>query len=230
MTRIGTCLLLMLLNAPALLAQDNFRFDTPEASIVFPQPPSETKRKSPKATLRMLTSSGLEGTALLLMNEYVGTPPALLPGQQLRTFYNDHVAGSVRGSKGTLLSQRDFTVGGVPAKEYFLRQTYNGQLSTSKNWLMQIGERLYTVKYIHADSAQATLDARDRFFNSFEVKSVAETQASQKTPFKWGRLFIAVPLVLALAWWLLLRRRQRATGDSQADAQAEVDRNETPQA
>lgn len=228
MTRIGTCLFLLLLTAPALLAQDGFRFDTPEISIVFPQTPNETRRSSPKVTLRVLTGPSLEGTALLLVNEYVGTPPALLPGQQLRAFYNNHVAGSVRGSKGTLLGQRDFTVSDLPAKEYFLRQTYNGQLSTSKNWLMQVGQRLYTVKYVYADSAQTTLDARERFFNSFRVKSVAETEASQKTPFKWGRLFIAVPLVLALVWWLVSRRKRAAPS---ADGEPkEVDPNETPQA
>jgi hypothetical protein len=225
MNRICTCLLLILLTAPALLAQDGFRFDTPEISVVFPESPSETRRSSSKATLRMLTSPDLNGTALLLINEYVGTPPALLPGQQLRTFYTNHVAGSVRGSKGTLLSQRDLTVGDLPAKEYFLRQNYQGQLSTSKNWLLQIGDRLYTLKYIYADSSRATLDARERYFSSFRIKPPSEVASAQKAPFKWGRLFIAAPLVLALIWWLMQRRRKPVVEREETN---EIDQDRPP--
>lgn len=226
MNRICTCLLLLLSVAPALLAQEGFRFETPEIGVVFPTKPGETKRSSPTTSLRVLTSTGPDGTALLLINEYIGTPPALLPGQQLRTFYNNHVTGSVRGSKGTLLGQRDLTVGDLPAKEYFLRQTYNGRLSTSKNWLVQIGERLYTVKYIYADSSRSTLDARDRYFESFRVKPSTEAAAAQKPPFKWGRLFIAAPLVLALGWWLLRRRRKPVDENAEAES---LGSNESPQ-
>lgn len=212
-------LLSFLLATAPVLAQSEFPVETPDVAVVFPLKPTETDNNTPGGRIRLFQAKGTVGNFNLL----VGTPTAFaVPAPndpQLGDFYNAIIRGEVKGSNGELISQRDLTVQGFKGREYLYRHAYQGKFTFSKNWIFAVSPTLYTVRFITPPGASRFFRQASEmpFFNSFRLKKeitpdgkiVAATarpdEGPKAKPFPWGRLFIALPLVLGLAWWLVLR-------------------------
>jgi len=218
MKRFLSGLLLFLLATP-VLAQSGYSVETPDVAVVFPFKPTESDNDTPGGRIHLFQAKGSIGNFNLL----VSTPVAFsVPGPndpQLGDFYNAIVRGEVKGSNGELISQRDLTVQGFKGREYLYRHAYLGKYTFSKNWVFAMTPVLYTVRFITPPGASRFFRQASEmpFFNSFRLKkeftpdgkivaaAANSGEGPNPKPFPWGRLFIALPLVLGLAWWLVLR-------------------------
>ncbi len=200
-------------------------FETDDAFITFPSDPSDDATRSKTAVRRVIQTQDTLGVATLLITKPLNySPPQESESSAERAhFFDLLIQGSVSGTSGTLLEKKDILVNGVQGKEYRMTQDFQGVMATSRNQLFVFGPLIYTVKYVIMYPSAAADSAQARFFQSFQIKDKtvrpqydlstgAPTTASP--PFRWGRLLVAVPVVLGLVWWLTMRLARRRRPES----------------
>ena len=203
MTRFFYAILFVLLSAPVGVAQQGYRIEMSTVAITFPGKPIDTTYRYPNNQVRIFqVKSNLGIYNLLITKALKAKPPR--QGKMLTEYYDKLITGSQKAGQRVLVDKKDVNLNGFPAKEYALQQVIKGVASTSRNWVVVIEGQTYTVKFIPLQAGFMAQGAGNAFFDSFIIKAepvVAATTPVRKRSSSWGRVLVALPLLMALVWW-----------------------------
>ncbi|MCY7352851.1 MAG: hypothetical protein LH606_19700 [Cytophagaceae bacterium] len=216
-------LLLILLSAPAALAQRGYRIEMNTVGITFPGKPIDTTYLYPTNRVRIFQVKSNLGIYNLLITKALKTRPPR-QGKMLSDYYDNLIAGSQKAGQRILVDKKDVNINGFPAKEYSLQQVIKGVASTSRNWVVVIENQTYTVKFIPLQGGLMAQGAGNTFFDSFVIKAkpvVVATAPMRQRSSPWGRILVALPVLMALIWWGVhrwSRSRNRKPETEESDA------------
>ncbi len=139
-------------------------------SVMMPGPPAE-KRQTFNTQLgsvdaRFFTVEAERGSSVYMV-VYGDYPEALMATEDKGLLLDAARDGAVGNIQGTLLSEREISIGGHPGRELQV-QSSDGKLSLQIR-IYLVGSRQYQVVMVSPKSSTPAAD-RDRFFDSFKLK------------------------------------------------------------